>query len=416
MSNAPRDGRARKFWGDDDSQTPILHVDMDSFFAQVEIAENPDLRGRPIIVGHLGGRGVVTSATYEVRARGVRAGMPSARAHALCPEATFVFSGRGVYSEYSHKVMAILSEITPVLQQVSIDEAFLDVSGSRRRLGSPTEIGNLIRTRIHAEVGLPASVGIAATKSVAKIASSNAKPDGLLLIPRDQTVPFLHGLPVGALWGVGGKMGERLTLAGVDTIGDLANLDMTFLTRLVGRASARHLHNLAWGIDPRPVRGDREVKSMSTERTFESDIHDRSELEAFLLQASHECAARLRRADMVAWGIGLKLRDASFHTIVRSAKLHAPTDVGRQIYTAASELFAKEAMPASGIRLAGVKVEALQPRSAGVAIALDDDGKPLASERAMDQIQGKFGRDALRPATLLPQVSVHESQSAPPTH
>lgn len=155
---------------------------------------------------------------------------------------------------------------------------------------------------------------------------------------------------------------------------------------------------------------------MSTERTFESDIHDRSELEAFLLQASHECAARLRRADMVAWGIGLKLRDASFHTIARSAKLHAPTDVGRQIYTVASELFAKEAMPASGIRLAGVKVEALQPRSAGVAIALDDDGKPLASERAMDQIQGKFGRDALRPATLLPQVSGHESQSAPPTH
>ncbi|MGP1497794.1 MAG: Y-family DNA polymerase, partial [Schaalia odontolytica] len=197
MSNAPRDARAKRDWGSDDSATPILHVDMDSFYAQVEMREDPTLVGRPIIVGGTSGRGVVTSATYEARALGVRAGMPTSRARALCPSAALIPGNFAAYQRYSREVMGILATVTPDLEQVSIDEAFLDVSGARRRLGSPLEIATLIRSRIRESVGLPASVGIASTKSVAKIASSHAKPDGLLLIPHDATVDFLHGLPVG---------------------------------------------------------------------------------------------------------------------------------------------------------------------------------------------------------------------------
>ena len=222
MSNAPRDARAKRDWGSDDSATPILHVDMDSFFAQVEMREDPSLVGRPIIVGGTSGRGVVTSATYEARALGVRAGMPTSRARALCPTAAFIPGSHSLYRRYSRQVMEILATVTPDLEQVSIDEAFLDVSGARRRLGPPTRIARLIRSRIRESVGLPASVGIAATKSVAKIASSHAKPDGLLLIPAPATVDFLHGLPVGALWGVGGRTGAVLDREGIDTIGDLA--------------------------------------------------------------------------------------------------------------------------------------------------------------------------------------------------
>lgn len=305
MSNAPRDARAKRDWGSDDSATPILHVDMDSFFAQVEMREDPSLIGRPIVVGGTSGRGVVTSATYEARALGVRAGMPTSRARALCPTAAFIPGNHALYRHYSHQVMGILATITPALEQVSIDEAFLDVAGSRRRLGSPTHIARLIRTRIREAVGLPASVGIAATKSVAKIASSHAKPDGLLLIPKDAAVEFLHGLPVGALWGVGGRTGAILDREGIDTIGNLA------------------------------------------------------------------------------------------------ISLIAPTDTGRDIARAAQSLFAREDMPIGGVRLFGVRVEGLQSRSGGVAVTLDRDEKPAASERAMDQIRSKFGASALAPATLL---------------
>ena len=215
MSNAPRDARAKRDWGSDDSATPILHVDMDSFYAQVEMREDPSLVGRPIIVGGTSGRGVVTSATYEARALGVRAGMPTSRARALCPSAALIPGNFAAYQRYSREVMRILGTVTPDLEQVSIDEAFLDVSGARRRLGSPLEIATLIRSRIRESVGLPASVGIASTKSVAKIASSHAKPDGLLLIPHEATVEFLHGLPVGALWGVGGRTGAVLEREGI---------------------------------------------------------------------------------------------------------------------------------------------------------------------------------------------------------
>ena len=401
MSNAPRDVRAKRDWGSDDSATPILHVDMDSFYAQVEMRENPSLVGRPIIVGGTSGRGVVTSATYEARALGVRAGMPTSRARALCPSAALIPGNFAAYRRYSREVMEILATVTPDLEQVSIDEAFLDVSGARRRLGSPLEIAALIRSRIRESVGLPASVGIASTKSVAKIASSHAKPDGLLLIPHEATVDFLHGLPVGALWGVGGRTGAVLEREGIDTIGDLAHAPLARLTKLLGVASAHHLHDLAWGIDPRGVSPVRAEKSVGMERTFEDDVCSRAQIKEFILAASHDCARRLRAGGVVGWTVAIKMRGADFRTITRSVSLVAPTDTGRDIARAARELFSREDMPIGGVRLFGVRVEGLQSRSGGVAVTLDRDERPAASERAMDQIRTKFGAGALAPATLL---------------
>ncbi len=350
MSNAPRDARAKRDWGSDDSATPILHVDMDSFFAQVEMREDPSLIGRPIVVGGTSGRGVVTSATYEARALGVRAGMPTSRARALCPTAAFIPGNHALYRHYSHQVMGILATITPALEQVSIDEAFLDVAGSRRRLGSPTHIARL---------------------------------------------------PVGALWGVGGRTGAILDREGIDTIGDLAHTPITRLTKLLGVASAHHLHDLSWGIDPRAVSTSRPEKSVGMERTFEDDVRSRTQIEQFILAASHDCARRLRSGGVVGWTVGIKMRGADFHTITRSISLVAPTDTGRDIARAAQSLFAREDMPIGGVRLFGVRVEGLQSRSDGVAVTLDRDEKPAASERAMDQIRSKFGAGALAPATLL---------------
>lgn len=401
MSNAPRDTRARRDWGHDDTGADVLHVDMDSFFASVEIVEDPSLADRPLIVGGLGPRGVVTSATYPARARGVRAGMPTGRARALCPAARVVQGRHGVYGEYSRRVMEVLASVTPDLEQVSIDEAFLDVSGARRRLGSAVGIARGIRRRIRDEIGLPASVGIATTKSVAKIASSQAKPDGLLLIPADATVDFLHGLPVGALWGVGGRTGEVLDREGIVTVGDLAHTDLKRLVRLVGQASGHHLHDLAWGIDRRRVRPGREEKSIGTESTFSEDVVDRHALERFILRASHQCAARLRASGTVAWTVVVKLRGADFTTLTRSVTLPAPTDVGREVARVAGEIFARETLPTGGVRLLGVRVENLQRRSDGVAVTLDEDGRPLAAERAMDAVRERFGRSAVGPASLL---------------
>ena len=416
MSNGPRDGRARRDWGSDDTGADILHVDMDSFFASVERAEDPTLAGRPLIVGGTGLRGVVTSATYEARAAGVRAGMPMARARALCPAAAVVQGRHGVYGAYSRRVMAVLGEMTPQVEQVSIDEAFLDVSGSRLRLGSATGIGQGIRRRIREEIGLPASVGIAATKGVAKIASSHAKPDGLLLIPPAATLGFLHGLPVGALWGVGGRTAEVLDREGVTTIGDLAHTPIGRLTRLFGAATAHHLHDQAWGIDPRPVSPGRVEKSIGTESTFPENVVERSRIEQFILGASHQCARRLRESGLVAWTVSVKMRDAQFQTMTRSTTLAAPTDLGRDIARSAEELFAREVMPAGGVRLFGVRAENLRRRSEGVAVPLDADERPTAAERAMDAVVDRFGGDLIGPATLLADPAPDEWSSVPGGH
>ncbi|MDO5048960.1 MAG: DNA polymerase IV [Actinomycetaceae bacterium] len=401
MSKAPRLKSAKRDWGSDDTDCNILHVDMDSFYALVEVQIDPTLRGRPLIVGGRGNRGVVTSATYDVRALGVHAGMPIGRARRLAPHAVVVPGRRDVYSKYSRRVMDILHTVTPQVEKISIDEAFLDVSGSIRRLGRPVSIGQMIRTRVREEVGLIASVGISEVKSVAKIASSHAKPDGLLLIPKARTVDFLHCLPVGALWGVGGRTGEILEKNGIDTVADLAHYPLTRLDKLLGVASSRRLHDLAWGNDPRKVVVRTPEKSFGTESTFAHDITDADALEQVLLEQAHDTARRLRKAGMVGWTVAIKVRAADFHTVTRSVTLSGPTDVGIEIAHAARDLFRAYGVPSKGVRLIGVRVENVQNRSEGVAVALDDDGRISSTERTMDAVHKKFGMDSLRPASLI---------------
>lgn len=401
MSETPKNPKAKRHWGDDDSQTNIVHIDMDSFYAQVELQLHPQLRGRPVIVAGNSARGVVTSATYEARALGVRAGMPTAQARSLVPGAAIVGSHHRVYQEFSSRVMDVISRVSPVVEQISIDEAFIDVSGSRRRLGRPVEIAQDLRRAIRKQTGLPASVGISGVKSVAKIASAHAKPDGLLLIPRHRTIDFLHSLPVGSLWGVGPTMQEKLRTAGVDTVAELAHLPLDRLTRLVGHANAHHVHQLAWGIDPRPVAPRQQEKSISTERTFERDLREARDIEAFILEASHECAARLRSLDSMAWTVAIKVRDTERKTVTRSVTLAAPTDQGHTIAREAKGLIRSYGVPRGGVRLLGVRVEGLHRRSDGVPMALDEDEHSGEAEKAMDAIHARFGRGALKPATLV---------------
>lgn len=400
MSVAPR-GKSKPYFGDDDSQTPILHVDMDSFFASVEVLLQPELAGRPVIVGGIGNRGVVTAATYEARAYGVRAGMPIGRARSLCPGAVFMQGRHDVYSEYSGRVMEVLRSLSPRVEPISIDEAFMDVGGARRQLGSPVQVAQLVRSKIKEQVGLPASVGVASTKSVAKIASARAKPDGMLLVPADRTIEFLHALPIGALWGVGRKTAEILEVRGIDTIGQLANTPVQALTGWLGSASAHSLHALAWGRDGRAVGGREREKSISTERTFPKNVTSRDELAAFVLAAAHDCARRLRNAGMLAWTVTVKVRDGDFNTVSRSKTLLAPTDVGREVAEVAEALVDSIRFPKGGIRLAGVGVSSLVDDGEAVPMLLDENPKVRATELAMDAAQAKFGIDALRPASLL---------------
>ncbi|TNC16686.1 DNA polymerase IV [Georgenia sp. 311] len=399
MSRGERSAEARRDWGTDDAGCSILHVDMDAFFAAVELLDRPDLLGRPVIVGGEQ-RGVVLSATYEAREFGVHSAMPMSRARALCPQAVVLAPHHDSYTRVSRHVMEILAEVTPVMEKVSIDEAFLDVSGAVRRLGPPAAIARQLRERIRTEVGIPASVGVAATKFVAKLASSHAKPDGLLLVPRAQTVHFLHALPVGALWGVGDKTRERLHRYGIDTVATLAATPVRTLHRILGVAAGQRLHDLASGRDPRSVEPERVEKSVGTETTFSADVTDRATLEAVLLDQSHRVAARLRAAGLVGRTVAIKVRFADFRTITRSRATPA-TDVGHDVLGVARSLLAEVAVPADGVRLLGVRVEQLAPADGGVQLRLDEDDQRRDAEAAMDSIRRRFGAAALGPAALL---------------
>ncbi|HLV56654.1 MAG TPA: DNA polymerase IV [Actinotalea caeni] len=404
MSRAPRNENVRRDWGGDDSATPILHVDMDAFFAAVELIDRPELRGLPVIVGGAQ-RGVVLSATYEARAAGVRSAMSMARARALCPHAIVIPPDHHRYRDVSTAVMRILGDITPVVEPLSIDEAFLDVSGARRRIGSPSRIGELIRQRIADELQVTASVGIASTKFVAKLASSHAKPDGLLLVPHEATVPFLHSLPVGALWGVGERTEEVLARAGIRTVAELAHAPMGTLERALGGHGSKRLRDLAWGRDPRSVQPVRHEKSIGHEQTFGTDLTDVAEMTAALLDFSHRCAARLRAGGLVTGCVSIKVRMADFTTLTRSHTLDAPTDVAHDIYQAARQLLAGVTLPRDGVRLLGVRCEALSDASTTfVQVPLDAAGpERRVAERAMDQVQARFGRSAVTAGSLLRQ-------------
>jgi DNA polymerase-4 len=384
----------------DDLTAHLLHVDMDAFFASVELLEHPELVGKPVIVGHPSARSVVTAATYEARKFGVNSAMPMALALRRCPQAIVLEPHYDRYTKYSAVVMDLFRDITPMVEVLGIDEAFLDVAGARRLMGTPWQIGTLIRERVHAETGLRCSVGAAATKYVAKLASSRAKPDGLLVVPEADTLAFLRPQAISALWGVGAKTAEKLERLGLRTVGDVADIPVDALTRAVGPAMAAHFHALAWGRDPRQVVTEHLEKSVGHERTFESNISDVGELEKEMLRLANAVGVRLRRAGVQARTVALKLRFADFSTISRSRTLADPTDLGRRLYEEARALYAESGRAGEPVRLLGVRGEQLVGRVTDAGL-WDDDGDWREAEHAVDAITAKFGRSLVRPATLL---------------
>lgn len=400
MSRAPRSQAARRSWGTDDSDVSIMHIDMDAFFVSVELLRRPELRGLPVAVGGAD-RGVVSAASYEARAFGVNSAMPVGQAKRLCPQLIMLPASHGLYSEVSRRIMQILHDVTPLVEQVSVDEAFLDVAGARRLLGSPVEIARRIRASIRESEGVPASVGIAATKHVAKIASAHAKPDGLLLIPRASTLDFLHSLPVGALWGVGDRTRERLEKLGVETVADLAAFGQPRLEKVLGHAVGAHLYELAIGQDSRPIVTSREEKSVGREVTFFDNVADRRELEKVLLRQAHDAARRLRKMKMNARTVVLKIRFSDFTTISRSTTLAQPTDLAADIYAAAKRLFDAVTVPSPGLRLLGLRAEQLVDPREGIQLAFDSDERQDRAEHTLDLLRARFGAGSVMPASLL---------------
>jgi DNA polymerase-4 len=396
----------------DDRGCPILHADMDAFYAGVELRTRPELVGTPVIIGGLGSRAVVLSATYEARAYGVHSAMPMSRARRLCPQATVIPPTPGRYAETSRGIMEIFRSITPLVEPLSLDEAFLDVAGARRRLGSPRRIAELLRARVADEQGVTCSVGVASTKFVAKLASARAKPDGLLVVPRDAVVAFLHPLPVGALWGVGERTEEVLTRLGLRTIGDIAHTPATTLQRALGQAAGAHLSALAWGRDERPVVPHEPDKSIGAEETFARDVDDPRVVRRELLRLSERTAARLRATGQVGRTVSIKVRFADFTTITRAKTLAEPTDVARVVYETATLLYDALHLDRARIRLVGVRVEGLgdvdrTPRQ----LALGGAGEEWrAAELAVDRAAARFGAGAVRPATLVTRQETERPQ------
>ena len=401
MSRGPRG--ARIDLGDDDTGCTILHVDMDAFYASVELIDRPELKGKPVIIGGSAGRGVVLSATYEARALGVHAAMPMSRAQRLCPQAVVIAPHHDRYAEVSDGVMAIFRDITPAVEPLSLDEAFLDVSGAVRRLGRPREIAAMIRARVEAEQSITCSVGVAANKFVAKVASTNAKPNGMLVVPPDRVVEFLHPMPVGALWGVGPKTEEQLQRLGLRTVGDLAHTPVSTLERALGVASGRHLAELAWGRDERAVEADEPERSIGNEQTFARDLDDPEEIKRELLHLSEQVARRLRSHGVIARTLTLKVRFADFSTITRSKTLADATDTSHDVYTTISGLYDALHLQRTRIRLVGVRAEGLRPadeRSEQLAFDEPERGWRDA-DLATDRATARFGAGAVRPARLV---------------
>ncbi|MEI6405801.1 MAG: DNA polymerase IV [Actinomycetes bacterium] len=385
----------------DDDGCHILHVDMDAFFAAVEVRERPELRGKPVIIGHAGGRGVVTSATYEARALGVHSAMPMSRALRLAPHAVVVEPSHHKYTEVSAQVMTIFESVTPLVQPLSIDEAFLDVSGAMKLIGSPTHIAQLIRKKVWEEQHITCSVGIASTLFVAKLATNAAKPDGIKVVPHDRVIEFLHPLPINALWGVGDKTAEQLSRLGLRTVADIAHTPLPTLIKVVGDAQGRHLYELSWGRDPRRVTAAHPDKSISAERTFDHDIDDPEFVLAHVLDLSEKVARRLRAGGHTAKTIAIKVRFADFTTVTRSKSLASTTDVGHEIYATARALFEAMHLQRARIRLVGVRCEGLDD-SGDIQMSLSQrEFGWRETEQVMDQVAEKFGNAKVIPARLV---------------
>jgi DNA polymerase IV len=388
----------------------IIHIDMDAFYASVEQRDNPQLQGKPVIVGGHPKRGVVLAASYEVRPFGVRSAMPMARAVQQAPHAIVVPPRFTAYADASEQVFAIFESVTPLVEPLSLDEAFLDVSGSTGLFGSPREIASMIRRRIADELDLPASAGIAAVKFVAKIASDVAKPNGQKEVPLESTAAFLAPLPIARLWGVGPKLEAQLHTMGLRTIGDLARYDLSRFESRLG-VSGRHLWELSHGIDDREVIPDRGAKSIGAEDTFEEDVRGLEVLGPQIHAQALRVGRRLRRAGVKARVVQIKIKFADFELITRRSTLDEPTDDGQVMYRAAIELF-NRVPEGKKIRLTGVSAQELVGEDGQMRLFKEGASRNDRLNAALDAIAEKFGSGAVTTADLAGSKPSDEEEEA----
>jgi DNA polymerase-4 len=378
----------------------ILHADMDAFFVEVERRRQPALRGQPVVVGGGGRRGVVAAASYEARAFGIHSAMPMSRARSACPHLVIVPPDHAHYSDVSAEVFAIFSSFTPAVEGLSLDEAFLDISGLRRHYSGPNEVGTALREKIRHELDLPVSVGIAVNKLVAKVASEAAKPDGLRLVPATETLSFLHPLGVRAISGVGEATHAALEALGVTTVGELAEIAPELLERRLGRAAGRHLAALAQGQDERAVVSDRQTKSVSVSETYDFDLRTPAEIDTELLRLCDRLGARLLRADLGGHTVSVTVRYSNFETIVRQT-------TGRKVVATSRELFAaaRELRPqfdwSRPVRLLGIGVRGLSEAGDSGQISTDSDPRWEVVSGAIANVRERFGEDSLGPARVV---------------
>ena len=391
---------------------------MDAFFASVEQLDHPEYRGRPVIVGsdprRGQGRGVVAACSYEARAFGVHSALPISQAWRRCPQAVYVRPRGRRYGEVSRQVFELLARYTDLVEPLSIDEAFLDVTGTDRLWGSAEAVGRSLQGAIREELGLEASVGVAPNKFVAKIASDLEKPRGFVVVTAEGVRPFLTPLPIARLWGVGPKMGEQLLRLGLRTIGDIAAWPEGALGARLGEVG-EHLWRLSRGIDERPVVPESEPKSLGCETTFDQDQRDPGVVRNTLLALSDRLAARLRRRGLLARGVSLKYRDAEFRTWTRAVRLDAPSELGEDLHSAALQLLERIPDRSRAVRLLGLSTTGLVPRGVaqGTQLGLfvaDDRPRRVQLARSVDTLRERFGREAVVRAALLPERGEEEDK------
>ena len=387
------------------SESKILHVDMDAFFASVEERDNPALKGKAVVVG-TGVRGVVSAANYEARKFGIHAAMPVGRAKRLAPHAIFVPPNMSRYSEVSSHIMEIFRSVTPLVEPLSLDEAFLDVTGAKRLLGDGREIAKQIRAKVEASEGITCSVGIATTKFIAKLASGRCKPNGMLEIAEDRVLEFLHPLPVNAIWGVGPKTNEELQKLGLRTVADIANTPRQTLIRALGEAAGASLYELSWGRDYRDVEPEEVDKSISAAETFDTDTEDQEIVLRELLRLTEKATYRMREKDFSARTISIKVRFADFKTISRSKTVPLAISATHEVFEVVKALFLGLKLDRARIRLVGVSLDGLEDgidASEQLVLGERENGWRQATA-AMDKASARFGQGSVRPARLFDEI------------
>jgi DNA polymerase-4 len=381
-------------------QATILHVDMDAFYASVAELDNPQYKGKALVVG-AGVRGVVLSANYEARKFGIRAAMPVGRAKRMAPHAIFIAPEHHRYAEISERVMAIFNSFTPLVEPISLDEAFLDVTGAQKLFGDGREIAAKIRAQVEQEEGITCSVGIAQSKFIAKLASQHCKPNGMLEIKSDRILEFLHPLPVRALWGVGPKTAESLDRLGLHTVADIANTPRSTLVRALGDATGESLYELAWGRDYRNVIPDEPEKSIGNEETFARDIDSPEEILAEFLRMAEKATARLRERGLFAKTVTMKIKFADFTTLSRAKTLSVGIDGTHETYEIVKKLYLALNNEGARIRLVGVSLSNLLDE-APVQLELGARERGWRdADTAIDKAKARFGRGSVRPGRLI---------------